>query len=190
MTKVFIGGSRAVSQLNAEVRQRLDAIIGKGFPIVIGDANGADKAVQRYLFHKHYTNVAVYCSDGACRNNLGGWAVRSVPVRSRKKTADFYSEKDRAMANEATVGLMLWDGQSVGTLMNVFRLLYLNKKVIVYAVPQKEFIEFHHPAEWGIFMDRCDSGLHQKVKERLTLEAAAQGTAPAHPSFLDGGYRA
>jgi hypothetical protein len=40
MTKVFIGGSRGVSQLNAEVRQRLDTILSKGFPIVIGDANG------------------------------------------------------------------------------------------------------------------------------------------------------
>jgi len=178
MMKVFIGGSRGVSSLNAEVRQRLDTILGEGFPIVIGDANGADKVVQRYLFHKHYMNVEVYCSDGGCRNNLGGWAVRSVPVRSRKKTADFYSAKDRVMAEEATVGLMIWNGQSVGTLMNVFRLLNFNKKAVIYSVRHKEFIEFHDAAEWENFIDRCDCGLRRKVQERLAVEVAAQGTTP------------
>ena len=57
MTKVFIGGSRRVSRFNAQIRERLDNIMEKGFPIVMGDANGADKAVQQYLHSKHYQNV-------------------------------------------------------------------------------------------------------------------------------------
>ena len=34
--------------LPAEVGTRLDTMIEKGFQILVGDANGADKAVQRY----------------------------------------------------------------------------------------------------------------------------------------------
>ena len=49
MTKVFIAGSRQLSRLNADVKRRIETMIEKGFTILVGDANGADKAVQRYL---------------------------------------------------------------------------------------------------------------------------------------------
>ncbi|HLP47954.1 MAG TPA: hypothetical protein VK469_18565 [Candidatus Kapabacteria bacterium] len=39
--------------------------------------------------------------------------------------------KDKVMADEATVGFMIWDGKSIGTLTNVFRLISQNKKVII-----------------------------------------------------------
>jgi hypothetical protein len=32
-------------------------MIEKGFQILVGDANGADKAIQRYLAEKSYPNV-------------------------------------------------------------------------------------------------------------------------------------
>jgi len=47
MTRVFIGGSRRLTRLNADVQRRIDKIIEQGFPILVGDANGADKAVRR-----------------------------------------------------------------------------------------------------------------------------------------------
>jgi adenine-specific DNA-methyltransferase len=49
MTKVFIAGSRRLSHLNAEVKRRIDTIAEKGFTGLVGNANDADKAVQRYL---------------------------------------------------------------------------------------------------------------------------------------------
>jgi adenine-specific DNA-methyltransferase len=39
------------------------------------------------------------------------------------------------------VGLMIWDGKSIGTLLNVFRLLSQKKEVVVYTVPEKRFQE-------------------------------------------------
>ena len=54
VTKVFIGGSRRITRLEAEVRRRLDRIVEKGLPVVIGDANGADRAVQRYLNDRRF----------------------------------------------------------------------------------------------------------------------------------------
>ena len=73
MTKVFIGGSRKIGRLGPEVRQRLDRIIEKKIQVLIGDANGADKAVQMYLRSRGYYRVQVFCMDGVCRNNVGGW---------------------------------------------------------------------------------------------------------------------
>jgi hypothetical protein len=66
--KIFIGGSRAVSRLNEVIRARLDDFIRRGDAILIGDANGADKAVQQYFAERHYPNVEVFCME-ECRNN-------------------------------------------------------------------------------------------------------------------------
>ena len=172
MTKVFVGGSRHASRLSAPVRERLDNIIEKGFPIVIGDANGADKAVQPYLHDKRYLNVEVFCSDGVCRNNIGGWRTRAVPAETRERNVHFYSAKDRVMAQEATVGLMVWDGKSVGTLLNAYRLLNLKKKVVIYSVPEKRFLELRSGAEWDDFIAGRDTSLRRKVEQRAKVEAA------------------
>ena len=70
MDSVFVAGSRALSKLNVPVKERLDNIIAKQLTVLVGDANGADKAVQRHLAERHYEHVFVYCTE-VCRNNLG-----------------------------------------------------------------------------------------------------------------------
>jgi hypothetical protein len=87
MATVFIGGSRQISRLPAEVKTRLDAMIEKGVQILVGDANGADKAVQRYLSHNSYPNVLVRMKDH-CRNNVGNWPTREVAARCGAKGFD------------------------------------------------------------------------------------------------------
>ena len=49
MNTVFVGGSRRISRLSAQAKDRLDNVIGSGFHVLVGDANGADKAVQKHL---------------------------------------------------------------------------------------------------------------------------------------------
>ncbi len=174
MTKVFIGGSRRASRINTQLRKRLDNIIERGFPILIGDANGADKAIQQYLHGKHYQSVEVFCSGGICRNNIGNWQTRSIPVDTRNRDAQFYSAKDRVMAQEATVGLMMWDGKSVGTLLNLFRLLNLKKKAVIYTVPEKQFLEFRNWVQWKKFLESQDIGLRYKIEQRTKLETTQE----------------
>lgn len=183
MTKVFIGGSRHMSHLNAQIMERLDNIIEKGFPVLIGDANGADKAVQQYFHSKHYENVEVFCVNELCRNNVGNWETRKIPSEMRNKNAQFYSVKDRIMSQEATIGLMMWDGKSIGTLLNVFRLIKLNKKVVVYIGPMKKFLEFKNSSEWEDFITNCDDGLRCKVERRAKLETLLINP-PLQTSFL------
>ncbi len=106
MTKVFIGGSRRVTRLNADVQRRINKIIEQGFPILVGDANGADKAVQTYLRSRRYHKVDVFCTAGDCRNNVGDWPIRTVPAPAGSRGFDYYAVKDDRMAEEASVGLM------------------------------------------------------------------------------------
>ena len=114
MTRVFIGGSRRITRLEAEVRRRLDRIVEKGLHVVIGDANGADKAVQRHLNDRQFEKVEVFSADDSPRNNAGGWPIRVIRPGHTRRDFDYYAAKDRAMAAAATVGLMLWDGRAAG----------------------------------------------------------------------------
>jgi hypothetical protein len=139
MTNVFIGGSRRISKLNEGIRTRLDSIIEKELPVLVGDANGADKAVQAYLHSRGYENVEVFCMKGNCRNNVGNWKQREVDSRNGATGREYYTLKDEQMTKEATVGLMLWDGESRGTLANAARLLHQNKKVVIYLSASGEF---------------------------------------------------
>jgi len=138
---VFIAGSRAISRLNDALRDRLDRIITQGHQVVVGDAKGADRIVQKYLADRQYRDVTVFCTGVRCRNNVGDWPTIAVaPPAGVHAGFDFYAAKDREMAARATHGLMLWDGQSRGTFTNIRNLVRLKKPVAVYLSPDKSFI--------------------------------------------------
>jgi hypothetical protein len=136
---IFVAGSRQLSRLPAEVKVRLDMMVEKGFQILVGDANGADKAVQTYLAAKAYRSVLVHCMERHCRNNVGLWPTREVAAPKGVRGFDFYSLKDRVMADAAEYGLMLWDGKSKGTINNVVNLSRRGKLVVVYVAPTRQF---------------------------------------------------
>jgi hypothetical protein len=101
VSSVFVAGSRQISRLPAEVTSRLDTMIEKGFQILVGDANGADKAIQQYLAAKSYPNVLVHCMKDHGRNNFGNWPRREIDAPRGARGFDYYSFKDRAMAEAA-----------------------------------------------------------------------------------------
>ena len=140
MKAVFLGGSRRLSRLNTAIRDRLDKIMARGLTIYIGDANGADKAMQRYLADAHYSRVIVFAVSAHLRNNLGNWEVQLVTPPSRAKGAEIFAAKDRVMGERATAGLMLWDGKSRGTLANIHALLADGKPVALYYAPKRRFL--------------------------------------------------
>ena len=85
MPTVFVAGSRQISRLPAEVGSRLDMMIEKSFQILVGDANCADKAVQRYLADTSYPSVFVHCMKDHCRNNIGNWPTRQLVGPARRQ---------------------------------------------------------------------------------------------------------
>jgi hypothetical protein len=141
MTTVFIAGSRAVSRLNSQITERIDNIVKQGFTVLVGDANGADKAVQSYLAKRQYQNVVVHCMD-VCRNNVGGWTTQHHQAPSHiRRDRHYYVIKDKAMASRSTCGFMLWDGRSKGTLANVINLINAHKNVLLYLRAKKSFLK-------------------------------------------------
>ncbi|MBI2060377.1 MAG: hypothetical protein HYT87_11465 [Nitrospirae bacterium] len=180
MTKVFIAGSRHVTRLDTEVMARIDRMMEQNFSILIGDANGADKAAQKHLHAKGHRNVQVFCVEGECRNNLGGWPVRSVRSSSVRKDFAHFASKDAVMANEATVGFMLWDGKSTGTLANVSRLIGQGKSVLVYLAPTRSFLELKNEADWQKLLSDCPA----PVRNRFLTKVSGSKKRPPRPHPL------
>ncbi|MBI2829801.1 MAG: hypothetical protein HYX81_01435 [Chloroflexi bacterium] len=169
MTKVFIGGSRKLSRLNRKVTHALDKLIERNATIVIGDANGADKAVQNYLVLKQYRNVVVFCMQGRCRNNLGKWESRDIEAPSRRLDFQFYSSKDLEMARETDYGLMLWDSKSKGTLNNIINLLSQHKPVSVYFSPTKGLYKLTSLNDLSKITKKCDQASLLKIEKDLRI---------------------
>ncbi len=170
MSTVFIGGSRHVSRLSDQVKERLDNIIGSGLQIVVGDAAGVDKAVQQYLMDVSYPHVVVFCSGDRPRNNLGLWETCKVAAPKHLRGFQFFAAKDREMAKKADFGLMIWDGKSAGTALNVLRLVRAGKKAVLLNVADKQTITFKTSHDWSVFLSRCDRGLVEDLRTRATPE--------------------
>jgi hypothetical protein len=167
--KVFIGGSRRLSRLNRKVTQTLDRLVERDLTIIIGDANGADKAVQSYLANKKYRNVIVFCMQNQCRNNLGDWQSRRIETGLRNNGFEFYAVKDLAMAKETDYGFMLWDSKSKGTLNNIVTLLRESKPVIIYFSPTKTLHKLTNLGELSKILEKCDKESIRKFEKALGL---------------------
>lgn len=137
--RVFIAGPRAVTKLNEDIKQRLYSIYDKKITVLIGDANGVDKAVQQYYHDLSYDNIVVYVTGDVARNNIGNWPIQAVPAPVKTKSFAYYAEKDKAMSDNADYGFMIWNGISKGTLNNIMNLITSKKKVLVYFIPNEAF---------------------------------------------------
>ena len=166
MNTVFIGGSRRISRLPEQAKHWLDDVTGKRYSVLVGDANGVDKAVQKYLANEHYEDVTVYYSGEFCRNNVGQWATRRVNASGNKNKFQFYAEKDREMAREADSGLMIWDGKSPGTVLNVLRLVRASKKVVLIDLQEKQPVTFNSETDWDAFLRQCPEALLRDLENR------------------------
>lgn len=171
-TKVFIAGSRQLSRLNADVKRRIDTMIEKGFTILVGDANGADKAVQRYLAEKGYRNVIVHCMAENCRNNVANWPTREVPAPPGTRGFAYYAAKDEVMVDDAEYGLMLWDGESKGTLNSVLKMVHQHKPVVIYFAPKKTFQNLRSSDDVPGLLASCDRASVRRFERELRVGAS------------------
>ena len=187
MSTIFIGGSRHVSRLPPEVIERLNNIATGGHKVVVGDAAGADKAVQKFFADISYEGVTVFCSGDKHRNNLGQWPTRKVLTDKDVKGFQFYAAKDRAMALEADFGLMIWDGKSPGTILNVLRLIRVGKKVVLFDLPESRFITFRQTSDWDNFIAPLSQDMLNDLRERATEGEWIPSAAIAQNSACESG---
>ena len=166
MTSVFISGSRAVSRLNSIILDKLDDLINRQCMIFVGDASGADKAVQQHLASRGYGNVTVYCMD-QCRNNLGNWPAKHVATPPGRTGFAYYAAKDLAMARDAKCAMMLWDGKSKGTLNNIQQIISAGKKALVYLATEKTFHKLSTEQDLQDLLQRCDGGAIRQAQLQI-----------------------
>ncbi len=169
MNTIFIGGSRQISRLPAEIMDRLKKIMASQHCVLVGDANGADKAVQKFFADATYGNVTVFCTGEKFRNNLGNWPTHHVEPPKGAKGFQFYAAKDREMAAKADFGLMIWDGKSSGTLLNILRLARAGKISVLYNAPEKKSFNIA-PSSWDSFLALCGDDLRKDLEARATPE--------------------
>lgn len=170
MSKVFFGGSRNLGRLNPALRTRLRNLITNKHTVLVGDANGVDKAVQSFFAEEGYRNVIVYCMDGECRNNVGNWEIRSIDSGGRKKDFAYYAMKDAQASLDADYGFMIWDGESKGTLNNVLNLIHQGKPALVYRSPSREFIQIKSTDDVLALVASCSSEIVEYLNKKIRLE--------------------
>lgn len=170
MSNVFFGGSRNLGRLNPAIRTRLRNLVTNRHTVLLGDANGADKAVQSFFATEGYPDVVVYCVDGECRNNVGNWPVRTVSSGGRKKDFAYYALKDAQMSRDADYGFMVWDGESKGTLNNILNLIQQGKSALVYRSPSREFLQVKNPNDVLALVRTCSPELVDYLNRKIKLE--------------------
>jgi hypothetical protein len=169
-TTVFLSGSRKISRLNDVIRSRVKNMIDKGVRIVIGDANGADKAFQAFLAESNYRKVIVFCVGNVCRNNVGMWPVKNIDADAKLQGREFYAQKDKAMASEAEYGFVLWDGKSAGSIDNVLQLIKGGKLVVIYFGPEKTFYTLKYASDVQTLLGRCDDQDYRNMNNKIHLD--------------------
>ena len=160
--------------MNSVIRERLDDFVRRGCTFFVGDANGADKAVQKHLADRGYKNVVVYCAN-ECRNNIGGWETRQVSVPTGTTGFAYYAAKDLAMAEDAKCGVMLWDGKSKGTLNNVQNLIGRGKKTLVYFVPTRKFYKLSSFSDLRELLAHCSRTDVEDAQRQIKAKLSPSG---------------
>ena len=140
MQTVFVSGSIRLKTLHPKVLERLQTIVDNDLEVIVGDANGADKAFQSELVGMDAKNVTVYCSGETPRNNMGNWPVEKIASAAKSGTREFYTEKDLSMSRKADFGMMLWDSKSTGTLRNVMEMCKQKKPSLVFINRKHAFL--------------------------------------------------
>lgn len=170
MTTVFIGGSRSIKKLPTPAERRLSEFVSAGADVVVGDAPGVDHAAQVFLKKQNYHRVRVFCSGNQPRHNVGDWQVERIVATSARGVRR-HLEKDRAMAREVDRALMIWDGKSSGTLLNVMRLASAGRPTELLNAKEDQVHTVSRPEEWQALI----AGLDETIRAELRTKARKGG---------------
>ncbi|MGY0634058.1 helix-turn-helix domain-containing protein [Luteimonas sp. A478] len=171
MTKVFIAGSISINRLHPKVEERIANVVASGLNVVVGDADGADTAIQECLHSHRAANVTVYCTGDSPRNNIGDWPVHRVNSSARAGSRAYYTAKDVEMARNSDYGLMIWDCKSTGTLSNVLELLDRKKKTIVFLNKHQEFVTVRDVAGLEQLLSFMSPHARSQAEKKISLSS-------------------
>jgi hypothetical protein len=185
MTTVFISGSRDIKNLDAHTEKRINNILKSNLAIILGDADGVDLSVQKFLFEQRATGITVYCSGTQPRNNIGAWRVKRVDPGGEPGTRAFFTAKDLQMANDADYGLIIWDAKSAGTLSNIIELLTRKKKSVVYINGLSESLNIVKVEDLENLLNYMSDAAFIKANDKIDLKNKIQSLKYEQSSFFD-----
>lgn len=138
--RVFLGGSKSITELTDEEKSVIDEYIENGCQILVGDCRGADTEIQKHLVERGYKNVKIYATDGEARNNVGNFKVIACPSSyapewSVKNAYSYYRVKDERMLTLCDEILMFWDGDSKASRENLEDGLRMKKPTKAVLLP-------------------------------------------------------
>ena len=177
MAMIFIGGSRDIIELPEPAVARIGAIVAAEHGVLIGDAPGADAEAQSLLAGYGYEHVGVFHAGKEPRNNLGDWAAYHIPPPARARGFAVHVQKDREMARRADFGLMIWDGASPGTALNVLRLAVIGSPCVVYETMRGMVATIHNTSDWRAMLHHAGPDVRRQVEARMTPDERLALTA-------------
>jgi hypothetical protein len=170
MAMIFLGGSRDVFELPVPAIERIGAIVAAEHGVLVGDAPGADAEMQGLLAGYSYEHVGVFHAGAEPRNNLGDWAAYHIPPPDAAQGFAVHAGKDREMARRADFGLMVWDGASPGTCLNVLRLAIIDSPCVVYDTMRGIVATIHTTADWRDMLHHAGADVRRAVEARMTAD--------------------
>ena len=175
MTTIFIAGSISISRLHDQVKQRIATIAASDLDVVVGDADGADTAIQNCLSESGATRVTVYCSGDQPRNNVAGWPVKTVHPNAAPGSRAFFTAKDLEMARASDFGLMIWDRRAPARSSNVIELISAGKKSVVFVNKTKQFVTIADVAGFAAAADHDVGSRPRQGRGQDRAQRAAAG---------------
>lgn len=177
MAMIFLGGSRGIFELPPPAVERIGAIVAAEHGVLIGDAPGADSEMQGLLAGYNYEHVGVFHAGAEPRNNLGDWAAYQISPPAGAHGSSIHAEKDREMARRADFGLMVWDGMSPGTCLNVLRLATMNKPCVIYDMERGNVGTIHGTDDWRAMLRHAGTDLRLRIEARMTPDERRASSA-------------
>lgn len=158
-----------IKNLDKNVITRIDNILNSNYQVIVGDADGVDSSIQKYLFNKQSKSVVVYCAGDQPRNNIGHWLVENIYTNATPGTRAFFTAKDLKMAEDCDYGFMVWDTKSTGTLSNAIELLKREKSSLIYINKAKEFLKIKGSTDLEILITYMSETAKLKAEKKIGL---------------------
>lgn len=76
------------------------------------------------------------------------------------------------MVEKADYGLMLWDGESKGTLNSVINMVRQKKPVVLYFAPEKKFQNIRSSDDVADLLRKCDRESVRRFERELRIDHA------------------
>jgi hypothetical protein len=74
------------------------------------------------------------------------------------------------MARRADFGLMVWDGASPGTCLNVLRLAAIGSPCVVYDLLRGMVATIHDTTDWSAMLHSAGPDVRDSVEARMALD--------------------